>query len=65
MLQRGLMNIQTKEKFIGRHFGIRCIGSFFYQLAKPPQGTVLFINLLGKELTPRPLYMEAPTNGLL
>ena len=29
------------------------IGSFLYQRAKPPQGTVLFINLLGKRLTPR------------
>ena len=28
------------------------IGSFLYQRAKPPQGTVLFINLLGKGLTP-------------
>ena len=29
------------------------IGSFLYQRAKPPQGIVLFINLLGKGLTPR------------
>ena len=34
------------------HFTI-LIGSFLYQRAKPPQGTVLFINLLGKGLTPR------------
>ena len=34
------------------HFSI-FIGSFLYQRAKPPQGTVLFINLLGKGLTPR------------
>ena len=27
--------------------------SFLYQCAKPPQETVLFIDLLGKELTPR------------
>ena len=27
--------------------------SFLYQRAKPPQGTVLFINLLGKGLAPR------------
>ena len=25
MRQRGLINMQTKEQFIGRHFGIRCI----------------------------------------
>ena len=29
------------------------IGSFLYQRAKLPQGTVLFINLLGKGFTPR------------
>ena len=29
------------------------IGSFLYQRAKPPQGIVLFINLLGKGWTPR------------
>ena len=34
------------------HFSI-FIGSFLYQRAKPPQGTVLFINLPGKGLTPR------------
>ena len=34
------------------HFSI-FIGSFLYQRAKPPQGTLLFINLLGKGLTPR------------
>ena len=34
------------------HFSI-FIGSFLYQRAKPPQGIVLFINLLGKGLTPR------------
>ena len=34
------------------HFSI-FIGSFLYQLAKPPQGTVLFINLLGKGSTSR------------
>ena len=34
------------------HFTI-LIGSFLYQRVKPPQGTVLFINLLGKVLTPR------------
>ena len=34
------------------HFAI-FIGSFLYQRAKPPQGTVLFINLLRKGLTPR------------
>ena len=34
------------------HFSI-FIGSFLYQRTKPPQGTVLFINLLGKGLTPR------------
>ena len=33
------------------HFSI-FIGSFLYQRAKPPQGFVLFINLLGKGLTP-------------
>ena len=32
------------------HFSI-FIGSFLYQRAKPPQGIVLFINLLGKGLT--------------
>ena len=25
MRQRGLINMHTKESFIGRHFGIRCI----------------------------------------
>ena len=34
------------------HFFI-FIGSFLYQRAKPPQGIVLFINLLRKGLTPR------------
>ena len=34
------------------HFSV-FIGSSLYQRAKPPQGTVLFINLLGKGLTPR------------
>ena len=34
------------------HFSI-FIGSFLYQRAKPPKGIVLFINLLGKGLTPR------------
>ena len=34
------------------HFSI-FIGSFLYQLAKPPQGTVLFINLLGTGSTSR------------
>ena len=34
------------------HFSI-FIGSFLYKRAKPPQGTVLFINLLGKGLIPR------------
>ena len=29
------------------------IGSFLYQRAKPPQGTVLFLSLLGKGLTSR------------
>ena len=29
------------------------IGSFLYQRTKPPQGTVLFVNLLGKGLTSR------------
>jgi len=33
------------------HFSI-FVGSFLYQRAKPPQGIVLFINLLGKGLTP-------------
>ena len=33
------------------HFSIS-IGSFLYQRAKPPQGTVLFIDLFGKGLTP-------------
>ena len=33
------------------HFSIS-IGSFLYQRAKPPQRIVLFINLLGKGLTP-------------
>ena len=34
------------------HFSI-FIGSFLFQRAQPPQGTVIFINVLGKELTPR------------
>ena len=34
------------------HFSI-FIGSFLYQSAKPPQGAVLFTNLLGKGLTSR------------
>ena len=34
------------------HFSI-FIGSFLYQHTKPPQGSVLFINLLGKGLTSR------------
>ena len=25
MRRRGLINMQTKEQFIGRHFGIRCM----------------------------------------
>ena len=29
------------------------IGSFLYQRAKPPQGTVLLINALKKRLAPR------------
>ena len=35
------------------------IGSFLYQRAKPPQGIVLFINLLGKGLTPRACMGDA------
>ena len=34
------------------HFSV-FIGSSLYQRAKPPQGTVLFINLLRKGLTPK------------
>ena len=26
MRRRGLINMQTKEYFIGRHFGITCVG---------------------------------------
>ena len=37
------------------HFSIS-IGSFLYQHAKPPQETVLFINVLGKGLTPKGLH---------
>ena len=40
------------------HFSI-FIGSFLYQRAKPPQGIVLFINLLGKGLTPRAFIGDA------
>ena len=40
------------------HFSI-FIGSFLYQRAKPPQGIVLFINLLGKGLTPRACMGDA------
>ena len=40
------------------------IGSFLYQRTKPPQGTVLFINLLGKGLTPK-TFMGDPSDGLL
>ena len=40
------------------HFPI-FIGSFLYQCAKPPQGIVLFINLLGKGLTPRACMGDA------
>ena len=29
------------------------IGSFLYQRSKSPQGTVLFLNLLGKGFSPR------------
>ena len=29
MRRRGLINMQTKEQFIGRHFGIRCINEFY------------------------------------
>ena len=47
------------------HFSI-FIGSFLYQRAKPPQGTVLFINLLGKGLTLRVVWeIEALSGGLL
>ena len=35
------------------------IGSSLYQRAKPPQGIVLFINLLGKGLTPRACMGDA------
>ena len=50
------------------HFSI-FIGSSLYQHAKPPQGTVLFINLLGKGLIPRPCMGDggsiwwAPVSG--
>ena len=40
------------------HFSI-FIGSFLYQRAKPPQGIVIFINLLGKALTPRACMGDA------
>ena len=40
------------------HFSI-FIGSFLYQRAKPPQGIVLFVNLLGKGLTPRACMGDA------
>ena len=47
------------------HFSI-FIGSFLYQRAKPPQGTVLFINLLGNGLTLRVVWeVEAPQDELL
>ena len=29
MRRRGLINMQTKEQFMGRHFGIRCINGFY------------------------------------
>ena len=35
------------------------IGSFLYQRARPPQGIVLFTNLLGKGLTPRACMGDA------
>ena len=37
------------------HFSV-FVGSFLYQRAKPPQGIVVVINLLGKGLTPM-VYM--------
>ena len=40
------------------HFSI-FIGSFLYQRARPPQGIVLFINLLGEGLTPRACMGDA------
>ena len=47
------------------HFSI-FIGSFLYQRAKPTQGTILFINLLGKGLTPRACMGDGvPSDGLL
>ena len=42
------------------------IGSLLYQRAKPPQRTVVFINLLEKMLTPKTVWeVEAPSDGLL
>ena len=40
------------------HFSI-FNGSFLYQRTKPPQGNVLFMNLLGKALTPRACMGDA------
>ena len=42
------------------HFSV-FIGSFLYQRVKPPQGIVLFINLLGKGLTPRACVGDGDT----
>ena len=42
----------------GCHFSI-FIGILFYQRAKPPKGILLFINLLGKGLTPRACMGDA------
>ena len=35
------------------------LSSFLFQRVKPPQGIVLFINLLGKGLTPRACMGDA------
>ena len=42
----------TRHKTLPRCFSV-FIGSSLYQRTKPPQGAVLFINLLGTGLTPR------------
>ena len=48
---------RTKEIFfcnaLESHKCAFCVLSLFYFRAKPPQGTVLFINQLGQALTPR------------
>ena len=47
------------------HFSI-FIGPFLYQSAKPPQGTVLLINTLGKGLFQGLVWeMAAPSDGFL